>query len=442
MSRAALVALCLGASTMVQAADPLPYEVHERTLENGMRVVAVQTPSPGVVAYRTWMSVGSRDETSKGQTGFAHFFEHLMFHGTETRPRGTREQALVQIGAEDNAWTWFDETVYNTLLPSAELDPFLAIEADRFKALALTADGVQREAGAVYGEFRKGQSDPGERLTDTLYATAFTTHTYTHSTIGYEADVAAMPSGFDAAQQFFAAHYRPENAVLLLVGDVEADAAFTLAQTHFGDWEGAEAEEGPPIEQEPPQEETRRVHVPWSGPTTPRLAMAWKVPAHEPASADLALLELIASHLGATSGPLHARLVREEGLALRVRVHRDDFVDTGLFRIEVTVHEATDLDAVEAIVLEELEALSALPAATLEEVRKHVVYSQRLTLEHPAKLANALGWQMRRGDDAQSLSTWMHTLQTTDASRAAAVVEAIFSPETLTVVTLATEEAK
>lgn len=415
------------------AADPLPYEVHERTLDNGLRVVAVQTASEGVVALRTWFSVGSRDETRPGQTGYAHFFEHLMFHGTESRPRGSRKDQLVAMGAQDNAWTWFDETVYTTLLPAEELDALLATEADRFQALALTKEGVRREAGAVYGEFRKGQSDPGERLGDTLWATAFPTHTYGHSTIGHEADIAGMPEGHSIAAGFLAEFYRPDRATILLVGDVEPNAALDLVASHFGEWAAAEvAEASPPIAPEPDQTEIRRATVEWATTTAPRLAMGWRIPAHDPASEDLALLDLLASFLSSRTGPLHAALV-EPGLALRVRASRSALVDPSLFTIQVHGAEGADLAAIETAIRT---VLTEVSGESLADVRTHRLNAQRLRMEHPAQLADGLGWQLRRSGQASGLATWLETTRTADLDRLPALIADTFTDSGLSVVTL------
>ena len=125
-------------------AGVFPYPVASHVLDNGLSVHVVPTPSEGVVSYYTWMNVGSRDEVDPGRTGFAHFFEHLMFLGTEKLSGDEREAALLTMAAEDNAWTWFDETVYHVTLAAPNLPRLIEMEADRFQGLVLTADDVQR----------------------------------------------------------------------------------------------------------------------------------------------------------------------------------------------------------------------------------------------------------------------------------------------------------
>ena len=126
-------ALLLSAQAFASDAT-FPYPVTQHTLDNGLRIAVVPMPTPNAVAVYTWFEVGSRDEVDPGRTGFAHFFEHLAFYGTPTWPPDRREEQLLRMGAEENAWTWLDETVYHTVLPAAHLDAFLAMEALKFLA--------------------------------------------------------------------------------------------------------------------------------------------------------------------------------------------------------------------------------------------------------------------------------------------------------------------
>ncbi|HMV67178.1 MAG TPA: pitrilysin family protein, partial [Myxococcota bacterium] len=229
-------------------AGAFPYAVHTQTLDNGLQVVVVPMPSPGVAALGTWMRVGSRDEVDPGRTGFAHFFEHLMFLGTPSLSADERERELLRMGADDNAWTWFDETVYHVLVPSAALERLIRMEGDRFQHLTLTPEQVRRESGAVLGEYRKGRSDPGQRVTEALQGGAFRVHTYGHDTIGYEPDILAMPDAHAYAATFFSTYYRPERAMVLAVGDVDPEAVFAAVREGYGGWTPGVAAPPPPAE--------------------------------------------------------------------------------------------------------------------------------------------------------------------------------------------------
>lgn len=402
-------------SAQAFASDAIfPYAVTQHTLDNGLRIAVVPMPTPNAVAVYTWFQVGSRDEVDEGRTGFAHFFEHLAFYGTPTWPPDRREEQLLRMGAEENAWTWLDETVYHTVLPTSHLDAFLAMEADRFQHLALTADMVQKESGAVYGEFRKSQADPGDALSKAVWSTAFTVHTYHHDTIGWEADIAAMPTAFSYAQAFFDRMYRPQHATLIVAGDVQPDAVLDAIQTAgWADWKPGE-QTRPEISAEPPQSERREVTVDWPTPTAPRLLMAYKIPAADRLDPDVAALEMMAALLFGPTGSLTRRLVREEGLAFAANGARGDFVDPSLFQIRIQLKDAAHIDRARAIVAEELDRIrqGKTDPVRLEQARAHMRYAYLTSLETPSATASELGWHLRRSPDLGALDAWWANMDT------------------------------
>jgi len=420
-------------------AGAFPYEVHSKTLDNGLSIHVVPMASPGVAAYQTWMAVGSRDEVDAGRTGFAHFFEHLMFYGTEQLGHEAREREVLTLGADENAWTWLDDTVYHQTLASSQLPRLVEIEADRFTGLHLTPDNVKRESGAVYGEFRKGQASPDIQLWETLYGTAFATHTYTHDTIGYEADIAAMPDAHEYAQQFFDRYYRPENAVIVVVGDVVVDDVFAKIEAEYRDWKPA-TEPRAEVPVEPPQTSLRTAYVPWPTPTAARIALGWKVPAHDPDDPRLASLQLTADMLGSKVGPLYTRLIKDEGLVYDLSVGRDDLVDPGLFVVSADVKEDDDLERVQSIVLEEVAKLKVeVDAGFLERTRSHNKYRFLTGLDDPTAVANALGWSNRRGGGPDAIDRFYVNYDSATAESVQGATATFLIPQTLTVVTLKTD---
>ncbi|MBT3219994.1 MAG: insulinase family protein [Proteobacteria bacterium] len=422
-------------------AGVFPYEIETAILENGLTVHVVPMNSPGLAAYYTWMSVGSRDEIDPGRTGFAHFFEHLMFFGTETTSAEEREQMVMRLGADENAWTWYDETVYHSVLATTKLTKLIDSEADRFQNLLLTADDVEREAGAVYGEFRKSRASPQQHLSNLLYATAFQSHTYSHDTLGYEADIAAMPSAFEYSQQFFDRYYRPENATIFVVGDVKGDEIFSTVEKAYGAWQPTEAA---PIEipVEPPQTAQRRLDAKWGSPTAPRLVMGWKIPGHNPDDPDVAALELVANLLLSPVGPLHQRLVRGEGIAYKISGGRDEFVDPCLFEVSLLLKDKIDLEAAEAIVLEEITSLQqSIKADSLDATRSHMKYDFLSSLNNPGSVASALGWHTRRGRSPDAIDRFYKHYDALTPEEVSEAARRYLVDEGLTVVTLVTEEA-
>ena len=170
------------------------------------------------------MRTGSRDEYEPGRSGFAHFFEHMMFRGTERYPSELYQKKLAEMGANANAYTTDDHTAYHISMTAEDLEQVLDLESDRFQNLSYPEVAFQTEAGAVYGEYRKSRTDPMFTLYESLMATAFEQHTYGHTTLGYERDIAAMPTLYEYSRNFFRRYYRPENTVLFIAGDVDAGA--------------------------------------------------------------------------------------------------------------------------------------------------------------------------------------------------------------------------
>ena len=162
-----------------------PYPVERHTLANGLRVLMVDVPGVGLVSYWTVVRTGSRDEVEPGVTGFAHFFEHMMFRGSENFPAKEYDAIVKKAGADANAYTSDDYTAYHMALTTADLPRIIEIEADRFQRLSYDEGAFKTEAGAIYGEYRKGHTNPWEVLLEQLQNTAFDVHTYKHTTIGF-----------------------------------------------------------------------------------------------------------------------------------------------------------------------------------------------------------------------------------------------------------------
>ena len=214
----------------------LPYPTETHTLANGLKVIVVSMPSDGLVAYWTIVRTGSRDEYEPGRTGFAHFFEHMMFRGTERYPAAEYNRVVTAIGADTNAYTTDDYTAYHFSLAAEDLERVMDLESDRFRNLKYSESGFQTEAGAVYGEYRKTRTDPDFALEEQLLATAFTKHPYGHTTMGFERDIAAMPTLYDYSRSFFSRYYRPDNTILLVVGAVTPEQVLPLVEKYYGSW--------------------------------------------------------------------------------------------------------------------------------------------------------------------------------------------------------------
>jgi zinc protease len=211
------------------------YPIVERRLDNGLRVIASPDHGAPSVAVNLWYDVGSRDE-EPGRTGFAHLFEHVMFQGSAHVPSGQHIGLLQAAGASVNATTWFDRTNYFETLPTGGLDLALWLEADRLGTLldALTQESLDNQREVVKEERRQRYDNvPYGDAMELLNALTFPPdHPYGHTTIGSMEDLNAATLA--DVQSFFRTHYRPSNAVLSVVGDVEPDDAFGRVERYFG----------------------------------------------------------------------------------------------------------------------------------------------------------------------------------------------------------------
>ena len=227
----------------------LDYPIHERTLDNGLRVVVSPDHTVPTVAVNLWVDVGSRHE-SRGRTGFAHLFEHLMFQGSRNVASGEHFSALLAVGGRLNATTWFDRTNYFETVPTGALDLALWLEADRHGHLldAVNQANLDNQRDVVKEEKRQRYDNPpyGQELPD-LYAALFPEgHPYAHPTIGSMADLDAAT--LEDVHAFYERWYGPMNTVLTLCGDVEVEdavAALTRRRTGQRVEDGGQPPAGP-----------------------------------------------------------------------------------------------------------------------------------------------------------------------------------------------------
>lgn len=200
-------------------------------LDNGLTIIVLEDHTLPVVSVQVLYKSGSRDETT-GKTGLAHFLEHLAFRASKNFPNGAATDAIYDAGGEWHGYTWIDQTTYFATVPASQLDLLLAIEADRMARVTIDPASIAAEQGAVISEMRGYQNDPSSVLFDAVAAAALQAHPYRNNTIGFESDVTALTA--EDAEAFYAANYAPGNAVLAIVGDVDAKDALHRARAVFG----------------------------------------------------------------------------------------------------------------------------------------------------------------------------------------------------------------
>ncbi|HWH22890.1 MAG TPA: pitrilysin family protein [Allosphingosinicella sp.] len=319
----------------------IPYQTF--TLDNGLRVVVHEDRKAPVVAVSVWYNVGSKDEP-KGRTGFAHLFEHLMFNGSENAP-GDYFEPLREIGATDfNGTTWFDRTNYFQTVPRPALERALFLESDRMGHLlgAVTQEKLTNQIGVVQNEKRQGDNEPFGLVEYAQLEALFPEgHPYRHSTIGSMADLDAAT--LEDVKQWFRSKYGPNNAVLVLAGDVSAAEARPVVEKYFGG-----IPRGPvnvPAAADVPTLPAPKVEVMKDRVANTRLYRTWAVPGLT--DRDLVPLDVGATILGGlASSRLDNELVRREQTAVRVSAGVLPFQRVSQFEVQVDVKPGADANAV------------------------------------------------------------------------------------------------
>jgi zinc protease len=314
-------------------AFPFPIEV--KTLKNGLRVALVPYDSPGLVGYYTLVRVGSRNEAEQGRSGYAHFFEHMMFRGTRAHSGAEYNATVTRLGLDTNAFTNFDMTIYHLYGPSKALPTIIEYEGDRFQHLDYSEEQFRTEAGAILGEYAKSASAPELLLFEKMLETAYLTHTYGHTVIGRLDDIKRMPDGFAYSREFFRRYYTPDNTTVVVAGDFDGPRTLELIEKAYGGWKGKLAPVAIPAE--PPQRAARRAAVEWPAPTLPRVWVTWHTPGASDVQATAVALVLNDYLFGPTS-PVYQDLVlgRQlvDGLDATGSVQRDPTLFGALARVK------------------------------------------------------------------------------------------------------------
>ncbi len=367
-----------------------PYSYTQDDLPNGLRLVTVPTGYPNIVALYIVVGTGSRNEIESGHTGFAHLFEHLMFKGTARYSQQQYNDAIRRMGAKSNAFTTDDFTCYYTVFSKEDLPSVLAMEADRFQNLSFSESEFKTETLAVLGEYNKNASNPFVKLEEALRNTAYTTHTYKHPTMGFIKDVEDMPNQYQYSVEFFKRYYRPEYTTIVLAGDVRQRLSRELVMKSWGAWKRGDYK--PEIPAEPPQEEARAVDVPWSSPTLPLLAIAFKGPAYDDSGTDTAALDALSYLAFSENSELYQKLVVREQKADALFASSPRRRDPSLFEILARVKKAEDVPYVRDQILAAIQSMSEnnVEEARLDAVRRHIRYELALSMDNSETIAQII----------------------------------------------------
>ncbi|MDP9121258.1 MAG: insulinase family protein [Acidobacteriota bacterium] len=436
-----LLAVAAGAAhaappTGQATAEVFPYPVHQTRLDNGLEVIVIPYDSPGTVAYYTIVRTGARDEVEPGHSGFAHFFEHMMFRGTEKYPQAKYTDILKEMGADSNASTADDVTKYHIVGPAAELETMIDMESDRFKNLKYTEEGFRTESLAVLGEYNKSVANPFQVLYEKVRNLAFERHTYKHTAMGFISDIKAMPGYYRYSIDFWNRFYRPENCIVVVIGDADPQKVFALAKRYYGDWKpGYKA---PSVVAEPPQTAEKKDHVDWPNPVHPQFFAAYHAPAFATTSVDSAAADLIGQLLFSESSPLAQELLVDKQWVDFLNGGVQNSRDPYLFTVVGQVKSEELLPKVLATIDRAIALLAAQPvdAARLERTKSHQRYSFALGLTTPGGIAEQVGDYLALTGDVRSINRYFDAYRQVTPADIQRVARQIFRRENHTIVTL------
>jgi zinc protease len=430
----------LSAETTETSTDKiLPYPIYQHKMDNGLNVVTVPFDSPGLASLHIITRVGARNEVEPGVTGFAHFFEHMMFRGTDKYSKEEYSAALKSTGAAANANTTQDRTAYHMTGNSDKLELMFELESDRFMNLKYSEHEFKTEAGAVKGEYTKNFANPYSQIYEKRSETAFNTHTYSHTTMGYFDDIVDMPNQYEYSKLFFDRYYRPEYNTVLVVGDVTPEKVNALAEKYFGAWQRGSYESVVPVE--PEQTETRYVHL-QDGTIPAYFSMSFKGPAFSDSSIDMPALDVLASIVFSSTSDLYKKLVIEEQIVRSISGGASDSRDPGLFTIHVSMVEKEDMPYVLGEIEKAIARVKAedVNAALLERTKSNLKYSFAMGIDTPGSIAQSLSHYIQLTGDPESINRLYALYDKVSAADIKMVANKYFNADHLTIATISDDE--
>jgi len=390
----ALIATILISGLFMQTSSAankiFPYKYFTDDLPNGLRVITVPTDYPNIVALYIVVGTGSRNEIEPGKSGFAHLFEHLMFRGTEKFPTAKYEEIMKKAGADSNAYTSDDRTVYHTVFSKEDLDQIMMLEADRFQNLKVPIDLFKTETKAVLGEYNKNVASPVRKLYEVLRDTAYQAHTYKHTTMGFLRDIENFPNMYDYSLEFFGRYYRPEYTTIIVAGDVKHENVVQLVNRYWANWQRGSYV--PQIPSEPEQTKELTAKVDWPTPTLPWVLVSYKGPAYSDEEKDQATLDLISALGFSQNSELYQRLVIKEQKIDTLFSDFEDHRDPYLLSVAARIKAPKDVDYVTNEIIKTFDSFKSTPVqkAKLEAVKSNLKYSFALSMDNSEAIASSL----------------------------------------------------
>jgi zinc protease len=405
--RRALLATALTVAGPALAADD--GKVANFLLDNGMEVVVIPDHRAPIVTHMVWYKIGSADEPP-GKSGIAHFFEHLMFKATTSHAAGEFDRAISDIGGSNNAFTSYDYTAFHETVTPSALEQMMSFEADRMRNLILTDEVIKTERDVILEERRSRiDSNPEAVLDEEVDATLWQNQPYRIPVIGWMQEMEQL-NRTDAVA-FYDKYYRPNNAVLIVAGDVEPDAVKALAEKTYG--KVARGPDLPPRIRpvEPEQNTKRTVTLTDARVSVPSFSTQWVVPSYHTAKpGEAEALDLLGEILGGGSrSRLYQQLVVKQGIASGTGAF---FQGTMLDATNFTVYGAPRGDAklsdVEAAVDAEIARVikDGVTADELEKAKARYIRAMIFARDKQDEMANLYGAELATGGNVRDIEEW------------------------------------
>jgi zinc protease len=419
-----LAALLLAAPAQARLFDPETF-----TLANGMEVVVIPNHRTPIVSHMVWYKVGAADE-QPGKSGLAHLLEHLMFKGTPSIPPGEFSKIVARNGGRDNAFTTSDYTAYYQNVAVDRLELVMKMEADRMRNLVLDETNFRTELAVVREERRaRVDNNPSALLAEQMEASLFLNSPYHRPIIGWEKEIAGLT--LDDALAFYHRWYAPNNAILVIAGDVDMATVRPLAEKYYGPLARAETP-ARALTQEPPARAARRVTLTDARVGQPAWTRLYQAPSDSMGDKSLtAPLEVLAELLGGgNSSRLFRSLVVDRGLAASAGVSYDPTaLDLSTFRIGVSPRPGVPLDKLEALVDQELEKLitAGIPAEEIERAKTRLVAGSAYGRDSLHTGARILGEALATGQSVAQVESWPDRIAAVTPDQVAQAAKAVLN---------------
>ena len=391
------------------------------TLGNGLQVVVIPDHRTPVVTQMIWYKVGSADETP-GKSGLAHFLEHLMFKGTAKHPAGEFSQTVLKIGGNENAFTSTDYTGYFQRVPRDQLGKMMEFEADRMTGLVLKDENVLPERDVVLEEFNmRVANNPDARLTEQIMAALYLNHPYGRPVIGWHQEIEKLDR--EDALAFYKRFYAPNNAILVIAGDIDAAEVRPMAERTFGE---VAAQPAIPARRIRPQEPTpaapRTVTLADPRVEQPGLRRYYLVPSATTAAAGQSpALDVLAQLMGNGSNSyLYRALVIDRPLAISASAgYQGTSLDDTQFMISVSPKPGVDFAQVEQVVDSVISdiAQNTARAEDLERVKTQLIAEAIYAQDNQAALARWYGGALTTGLSIDDLRSWPDRIRAVTAEQ-------------------------